>query len=307
MSSLVQRLVFGQLEHCGFDVPDITASSAMDRAGARLGWTDGLSVRWGRSVLGLYDLGFRPRDGIPTFAQVEGAVAPIAARLDGRRGEGDVAELVIAPSVQDIGLIGTPRDPGLLQLFDRGQDAGKGTYVWRGCWGKFGDKAPVHDNGVTARFSVAVLLGDVIDPLDPSKPANAYDQPGLVYPNTVVASQRSAIAKEARQVEDGLEPAAARISTIVLANASRRALRRLLVAAGLEVELPTLDEGRTFTNLVHYPTLPFVNAQSGPKTSYIPNVCWHDGRMRLSGTPSGGRWGSIGVRRELRLAVETAT
>ena len=242
------------------------------------------------NIAALGELGFDKKTietDVPAYEQVRDGLYTLGGHLGDRRTLRAVDELVIAPSLQGIGLKGTTRKPGLIPRFDKKQN-GVDTVVWSDLWGQFADKDPLHDNGTNEAFPVAVLLDDTQDPRPgTSKKANAYDEVGLVYTGMTVEKQREALAHDTTMHKVvGRELRSATIAQIVVANAKRR----------LECK-PFLDQ-RTFTRLTHYPD----KVVDG--VAYVPFVNSRDSRLGLDGSDVDYGWVSYGVRRVLGVPVK---
>ncbi len=254
------------------------------------GSLDWLADQYTLSLATLDDLGFSESDGIPAFEQIRDAINPaLALCLDTREADGCQDELVIAPSIQTVGVMGTRRKPGLIPRFDRKQSRHAKTTVSEDLWGQFGDKAPVHDNGGGGAFSAAILLGDVVDPLNRIQSANCYGEPGLVFTAMEVEGpdgQRTALGHEhVRESRQGREVYGATLGQLVLHSAQRR-------LAGD----PSL--GRTlFTLLVHYPNRPV------GERDRVPNLAMAGGRLLLGKSYVDYASPDAGVQRVLRLAL----
>jgi len=252
-----------------------------------LGWLD---EQYEVSITALGELGFDKRTletEFPNLEQIKSGItdASVTWLNSQRASNGMHRRLVIAPRIQDVGLVGTVHEAGIITRFDKKQDAE--TELAQDLWDIFDDRDPVHDNGATEKWAATVLLGDTVDPRDSSKPANSYDEPGLVFTGLTVAEQRTELATEATTHKTtGRLLVSASIAQIVVANAQRR------------VEgLPLLDQ-RTFTRLTHYPDVP---VDGSP---YVTGVYSRGRLLGLSGSFSDiNTWDYSGVRRALRIPV----
>lgn len=109
------------------------------------------------------DLGFSQREietGVPPFEVVRDTLSePDKQWINEQLSLGYTARLTIAPSLQAIGLMGERNAPGLIPRFDLKQEkVKKGSTLVSKAWLAYGDKYPVHDNGLNEEFSVAILL-----------------------------------------------------------------------------------------------------------------------------------------------------
>ena len=254
------------------------------------------SVEWLKdgydlNLAALGELGFSAKalEALPSYEQVAAGVNNGTANwLDYQCADAGMhRRFVLAPRIQDIGLIGTKRAPGLITRFDKEQN-GVNTYVWEFPWGtEFKDKAPIHDNGAPDKWNAGVLLGDTKDPRDNSKKANGYEEPGLVYVGMTVPQQRKELETEIQtHKQAGRELHSATIGEIVVANAQRR----------LEGK-PLLGQ-RTCTRLVHYPETVVA------RIACIPIVKSRNCQQRLSVSSVDNEWNNQGVRRVLRIPAK---
>ena len=254
------------------------------------------SVEWLKdgydlNLAALGELGFNAKalQALPSYEQVVAGVNNGTAKwLDYQRADAGMhRRFVLAPRIQDIGLIGTSRTPGLITRFDKKQN-GVDTYIWETLWGnEFKDKAPIHDNGAPDKWNAGILLGDTQDPQNKSEKANGYDEPGLVYVDMTVPRQRQTLQTEILgHKQAGRELHSATNAEIVVANAQRR----------LE-GIPLLDQ-QSYTRLVHYPD----TVVGG--IACVPIVTSRNRQQRLSGSSVDNGWNNYGVRRVLRLPAK---
>ncbi len=288
-SAISNKELLAQVASRGLELPQAKAAGAVACEGGQVSsdWILNLADQYELSVAALGELGFGEADGIPPLEQITaGLGATNAEWLNERKDSGDQDELVITPKIASIGLIGTSRKPGLIPRFDRKQPKTDETYVFNAIWDKIIDKDPAHDNGGTEKFGAAVLLGDVSDPSNCAKPANSYDEAGLVYVNMRVPEQRDALKREAaNQLCKGRELKGATIAQIVLVNAQRRLQGKQFL------------DTRNFNRLTHYPDINLDGA------AYVPNVAADVRQLGLDGSNVQYDWGSIGVRRALRVST----
>jgi hypothetical protein len=251
-----------------------------------------LSSQYGQTTSALGDMGFNEHDGIPSYELVRDAIRPYAGWLSIRLEAGHHDELVIAPSLQVVGLVGDHDKPGLIPRFDEKQSLP--TIVNGPIQGFFKDKSPVHDNGTKDVFPVAILLGDISAPDNPSQPANVRGEPGLVYTDMNVADQRRALhAEQDMHAQAGRLFAGVTVGQIIMVNAARRAAgqRRLDVY--------------TQTRLVHYPNRKNEqNFSSVPSTDITLSRDSTNSRQWVKSSKVKNASPELGVRRVLRLPLE---
>ncbi|HET7059793.1 MAG TPA: hypothetical protein VFH99_00525 [Candidatus Saccharimonadales bacterium] len=122
-----------------------------------------LSDQYAVNLAVLDGFGFSQREieeEVPSFELIRDALRPEDREWIGQQtAQGYAARLTIAPSLQAIGLEGERHAPGLIPRFDINQASVKkgGTRVSK-TWRTYGDKHPVHDNGLNEKFSAAILL-----------------------------------------------------------------------------------------------------------------------------------------------------
>ncbi|MEO7363901.1 MAG: hypothetical protein ABIV43_00120 [Candidatus Saccharimonadales bacterium] len=287
-SAISNEELLAEVANRGLELPQAKAAGAFACEGAQVSsdWALNLADQYELSVAALGELGFTEADGIPAFQQVTAGLGENnAVWLNDRKASGDQDELVIVPNIESIGLMGTSRKPGLIPRFDRKQSKNDKTYVYNPLWDKSKDKDPIHDNFLNEQFGTAVLLGDVTNPRDHNKPANDYQEPGLVFTSMKVPAQRDALKTEAAEhAAQGRQLRNATIGQIVLVNAQRRLQGK-----------PFLDT-QTYTRLTHYPDVKLDG------DACVPDVGANDRQLGLFGSNVQDGWGSSGVRRALRIA-----
>lgn len=220
-----------------------------------------LSQQYDTAVAALEAMGFGQGDGIPSLAQIATGLTPNDMEwLDWRRVQGHQDALVIAPSVQTIGLVGTAEQPGLLP---RAAAATGGAVTYSATpqlQAAYRDRDREHDNAILFRpFSTSFLLGDVTDPFDPGMPANAADEPGLVHTNQTVAGQRDSLMGEKDLLERDWGIQSTRLRAASLGQLVTNTVQRQLTGQ------PHLDP-ETSTLLIHYPE------QTADGRGYVPRV-----------------------------------
>jgi hypothetical protein len=268
---------------------DTAGLTVADRTGADVEW---LADQYELMLMALGSLGFGEKDGIPAYEQVCDAVSPdTAVWLNERQEAGDQDRLVIAPSLQAVGLVGSKQEPGLVRRYNRGQsDPFYRIWVWGQLWRQFGDKAAVHDNGVNELFSVAVLLGDKTDPQKPAQPANDLNEPGLVYTRLSSDGQKITLDAEIeQQARAGRQLMAATIGQLIVVSTADR-----------ETGLPALSR-RGMTYLAHYPARPVPLGLFDYAPTFFSSHNYHL-MLAMSEVPNKCDWS--GVRRALLLPVE---
>lgn len=228
------------------------------------------------TVTALNDLGAKKEELIPEFEELQALFTPkMAVYLADQAKNGATSELTVGVSL-DVSSFNFDR---LIANFDAKQPYA--TSVCRDLWDKYSDDQ--HD-----RFGVlgaAMLLNDTTNPFDHTKPANDYDEAGLVHVSKNFTEQRKAVETERKQAaKAGVELDLISVSQYVVTQAKRR-----------QAGLPLLDKS-TFTRFVQYPE------KKIDGDSYVPyaNVSGGD-QLYLDGTVVGDAWYDRGVRRVVRV------
>jgi hypothetical protein len=268
-------------------------AASLNGATGELGW---LADGYAAAKASLPDLGFTEpqiQKGVPALEQVQEALAPVTAWLGMRTSDGHEHEVIIAPSVQRIGLMGTNRWPGLIPRFDKLQSLSSQTQIWPRFWTERGDKDLSHDGlsdvGSSLPFSVAILLGDISNPIDTQRAANNYNDPGGVHPDLCADEQRfMLLSEQVAHIAAGRVVAGVEIGQIIAANARRRRDGQAFLSTGI------------ITRLVQHPHQEVVSPE-GHVADWIPAVRVVGQQQVLGGSPVEAIQDDIVVRRVLKL------
>jgi len=262
---------------------------------------DLLSDKYDVCIKTLDLMGFTEDDGVPTYAEVVGSITRAADTFLARREERDIQdELVIVPSLQQIGLVGSRRRPGLLKRYDSIQDQSQQTFIADDPWYKYADTSPLHDNNPRPeKWHIGFLLNDTSNPLKRDVPITA--EPGLVHTNQTTVDQRRAVIKENRTesrriATRGVNIGFAAVSHLVVINAMHQ-------VQGLS---PLDSTGESYTRLPHYlylPQKPTTDSFGITKPPTVPLVCANpNGQMQLLSSELDKTNAAYGIRRVLRLS-----
>jgi hypothetical protein len=230
----------------------------------------------------LRDMGFHGDERLgepPEFDDVLDAFTiPTLLKFDGRRQKGFRDNLVVAPSMQAVGLMGNGDGPGYIPRFDRKQGSGFKTTVLESVWDQIPDRAEAHDPHVPEGWSIAIVLDSGSD-LDDSLMMSGDSNRGLLYRGMNGADQRDILATDEEDVNlgDTVELSSATLAQIILINAQRRIQGQ-----------PLLDDEHSYTRLPQYGDL-MVNG-----VPQMPSVGTNGGQLNLGasnpreGFPTGG-------------------
>jgi hypothetical protein len=193
----------------------------------------------------LRDMGFADDEGLgdpPEFDEVlQGFTIPTLIRFDRRRQKGFRDDLVIAPSMQAVGLLGDSDGPGYIPRFDRKQGSGFKTTVLASVWGRIPDRAEAHEPHSSEGWVMALVLDSGSD-MDRSAILSDENR-GLMYKGMDAADQRSILAtdEESHDFGDTVKLGSASLAQIIIINARRRIQG-----------LPMLDDTQWHARLPHY-------------------------------------------------------
>ena len=230
------------------------------------------------TVAALSDLGVKStkKQPIPEFEEVVAGVKPVVTYLGEHVGRGDQPELTFR-----VPLAGRYNFVKLIDYFDMGQEYD--TAIWHALWDRL--TSADHNHGVTD-LSAAVMLNDTTDPADRTRPANGYNEAGLVYVNQTVPQQRTSLETEQGEAaKSGVQLDPAGITEYVVVQAKRRLAGR-----------PLLDKP-TVTRFPQYPDKKIGGDVVVPD-AYVDDY----DRLYLDGSYVGYGWDRAGVRREVRVA-----
>lgn len=274
-------------------LPGSLGAASVNGAATELSW---VADSYGAAVESLPDLGFSEQqveEGVPTLERVQEALVPVSAWLGMRTRNGHEHEVIIAPNVQRIGLIGSGRWPGLIPRFDKLQGEDDRTIIRPSLWTQRPDKDPLYDGAPDADrlplFSVAILLGDISDPVNIREAANLYNDPGGVYPDLCADEQRFMLLNE--KVAHGLagrRVEGVTIGQVIASNARRR-----------RDSQPFLSTA-TVTRLVGHPDKEVVSPE-GNAVDWTPAVRAVGQRQELGGVGAELMQDDVVIRRVLRL------
>lgn len=170
----------------------------------------------------VWALGLQHDPALPTQEQLEDDVQRHGDWLQEQIDRGQGAELLLVPSVQEIGLHGAAASPGLVNRFDRLQDGVSRTIIRHEVWDRLGDMNPAHDGESNQPWSAVVMLGDMHDPFAPSQAANEHGIAGLVHTNLTTAELIEALDHECKAADRvGLDLEAASLAAIFMAKVRR--------------------------------------------------------------------------------------
>jgi hypothetical protein len=189
-----------------------------------------LAVQYDLNKAVLGRLGFDQQEieeQVPSLEAIDSALRPNELGwINQQTAAGYAAKLVIAPSVQSIGLVGMRYAPGLLPRFDIEQPKRADTRVSK-AWLSIGDMNPIHDNGFSGRFSAAILLEPIGDMLISDAEGMAAD--GALSNDQLLRSTASVDAKtqalrknQSEQAGAGRRVVSATISQLVVREAMAR-------------------------------------------------------------------------------------
>jgi hypothetical protein len=230
------------------------------------------------TVAALGDLGIkdtRKQKRIPEFEEVAAAFGPVATYLGEHVGRGDQPELTF-----HVPLAGRYDLYKLIENFDRRQEYD--TSIWRALWDTFSNND--HNHG-EPNLSAGILLNDTTDPADRTRPANGYDEAGLVYVSQTVPQQRNSLKaeQEGEANQEGVDLNAADVTEYVVAQAKRRQAGRPLLDRPTVTRFPQYPD----KNIDGYTVVP--DARVGDRD-----------QLYLGGSDVDDGWDNNGVRRVVR-------
>ncbi len=176
------------------------------------------------TVAALSDLGIRNTRRAPhTIPELEEIELSPASQsfLSAEAARGDVPELTIHLPLRDriFGLRAGLRP--LLIYFDKKQQ--RPTYVNKDLWDTYDAADHNRDRGRPgAKMTPVFALNDTTDPRDRNRPANDYNEPGLVYTGMTAEDQRRALAAEKQTAAGGVNIRALGVSEYIVLDAKRR-------------------------------------------------------------------------------------
>jgi hypothetical protein len=242
----------------------------------------------------LRDMGFHGDEELgepPEFDEILDAfTVPTLIRFDRRRQKGFRDNLVIAPSMQAVGLMGNGNGPGYIPRFDRKQGSGFKTTVLESVWSRIPDRAEAHDPRVPEGWSIAIVLDSGSD-LDDSLMMSGDSSRGLMYKGMNGADQRDILSTDEEDVNlgDTVELSSATLAQIILINAQRRVQGK-----------PLLDDEHSFTRLPQYEDV-LVNG-----VPQMPSVGTNGGQLNLGASNPREGFPSGGIREAIFAMVESS-
>lgn len=267
----------------------------MIKAAPEAGLTlESLPYHYGNAVAAVRAMGFGPQTPLPALGQLTDGVRShedwLKQQVDAKQG----AQLVIFPSLQEIGVMGDSGKPGLVTRFDGGRGIYGSSTVYKEVWGQFEDDDPIHDDYRKAAWGAAILLNDLVDPRNPYVKANHFSEPGLVYTLMTLDLQNTALEEEqSEHSQEGRYLTVATLSPVVMSYVQRK-------LSGEDIFYK-----RRLTNLVHYGAVNMdisVGARR-PTVGWIPTVDFGGAGMYLGYTQSNIPSVENGVRRKLDLPI----
>lgn len=241
----------------------------------------------------LRDMGFTGDDELgepPEFDEVlQAFTIPTLIKFDRRRQRGFLDNLVIAPNMQEVGLMGTDEQPGYVPRFDRKQGSGFKTTVLGSVWNRIPDTGEAHEPHSAETWTMAIVLDGGSD-LSGSAMLSDENR-GLMYKGMNAADQRSILMTDEEGADFGatVELGSATLAQIIIINAQRRLQGYSL-----------LDDTPWFTRLPHYED---VTINGTPQT---PSVGAHKGQFNLGGSDPREGFQECGIREAVYAVAAVA-